>query len=47
MGLVIPEYTAEERQPTHLPSLWRDQGAFLPVGKAKSHYLSRKANGEV
>ena len=35
MGPVIPEYTVEERQPTHSPSLWRDQGAFLPVGKAK------------
>lgn len=35
MGPVIPEYTVEERQPTHSPSLWRDQGAFLPVRKVK------------
>lgn len=34
-GQVIPEHIVEGRQPTHSPSLWQDQGAFLPVGKAK------------
>lgn len=41
-GLAIPEHVVEGRQPTHLPSLWQDRGASLPMGRSRVSIFPEK-----
>jgi hypothetical protein len=43
--LASPEHVVEGRQPIHLPSLWQDRAAFLPMEKAKAIIFAEKLLG--